>query len=101
MVEDDRCGGEGARQVDRVHELRMVLPAFEAEAERRQLGEALAKFRIEHLMRRDETRDALAHCLAARPPHAGADAAGTGPPRPELRPPPPPHPRTAPPGRSA
>src|SRR6516162_2298802 len=53
MVEDDRRAGKGVGEVDRVPQLRMVLPGFEAEAEWSELGETLAKFGGAQLMRRD------------------------------------------------
>jgi hypothetical protein len=56
VVEDDRRVGKGAGEVDRVGQLRMVLPGFEAEPERRQLGEALAEFGFANLMRRNGAR---------------------------------------------
>jgi hypothetical protein len=30
MVENDGCPGEGTRQIDRIRQLRMILPRFEA-----------------------------------------------------------------------
>src|SRR6516225_4386043 len=44
MVEDDRRAGEGAGEIDRVRQLRMVLPGFEAEAERPDLRKTFAEF---------------------------------------------------------
>ncbi len=52
VIEDDRGVGKGAGEVDRVRQLRMVLPGFEAEAERGELGKALAEFGVAHEMRR-------------------------------------------------
>jgi len=39
--------------------LRMILPGFEAQAERAELGEALAEFWVAQLMRRNHTRGEL------------------------------------------
>jgi hypothetical protein len=46
MVEHDRRGGEGARQIDEFAELGVVHPRVKAEAERREPGEALAHFPV-------------------------------------------------------
>jgi len=43
MVEDDGGVGEGVGEVDQVSDLRVVAPALEAEAARRQMREALAE----------------------------------------------------------
>ena len=50
MVEDDRGVGEGTGEVDRIRQLRVILPGFEAEAERSELGKALAEFGVAHQM---------------------------------------------------
>ena len=56
VVEDDRRTGKGASQIDRVGQLRVVLPGFEAEPERRELGKALTEFGVANLMRRNGAR---------------------------------------------
>jgi hypothetical protein len=45
LVEDDRRAGKRAGEIDRVRQLRMVLPGFEAETQGCELREALANFR--------------------------------------------------------
>src|SRR5947207_9007050 len=47
MVENDRRLREGARQIDKLAELREIHPGVEAETERVELGKALAHFRVE------------------------------------------------------
>src|SRR5947209_9497484 len=47
MVEDDRCLRKGARQIDKLAKLHEIHPGVEAEAERVELGKALAHFRVE------------------------------------------------------
>src|SRR5215472_4680247 len=54
MVEDDRRVGERAGEVDRVRQLRVILPGIEAEPQRRELREALAGFGVAHEMRRNK-----------------------------------------------
>src|ERR1700739_2641950 len=51
MGQDDRGAREGAGKGDRIGQLRVVLPGFEAEAERREPGKALAEFGVAHQMR--------------------------------------------------
>src|SRR4029077_16770132 len=77
MVEGDRGVGEGAGEVDRVRQLRMVLPGFEAEPERSELGKALAEFGVAHQMRRYDARSELLDRVIAVPGHAVTDAAET------------------------
>ena len=67
--------GKGAREVDRVRQLRMILPGLEAQPELRELGEALAEFGIAHQVRRHDAGGEFADRLAAVPRHAVADAA--------------------------
>ena len=67
MVEDDRGIGEGPREVDRVRQLRMILPGVKAEAERRELRETLAELRIAHEMRRNGACRKFLDRLAAVP----------------------------------
>src|SRR6516164_7381647 len=52
MIEDDRGVGKGAGEVDRVRQLRMVLPGLEAETEGGELGKAFAELGVAHQMRR-------------------------------------------------
>ena len=77
MVQDDGGAGEGTRQVDRVGQLRMVLPGFETQTQRRQLGKALAEFRVEHLVRRHDARGILPDRFVPIPCHAVAKATQT------------------------
>src|SRR5271167_1110240 len=67
MVEDDRGVGEGAGEVDRVRQLRMILPGLKAEAERGELRETLAEFRLAHQMRRYHTCGKLLDLVAGVP----------------------------------
>src|SRR5215469_10179790 len=74
MVEDDRRSGKGAGEVDRVRQLRMVLPGFETEAERGELSKALTEFRVAQLMRWDHARGEFLDRVAGVPRHPVADA---------------------------
>ena len=75
MVQDDRRVGKGAGEIDRVGQLRMVLPRFEAEAQRRQLRKAFAEFRVADQMRRHGPRRVFLHGVVLVPRHTVADAA--------------------------
>src|SRR6516162_914001 len=75
MVEDDRGVGKGAGEVDRVRQLRMVLPGFEAQAQRGELGEALAELWVAHQMRRDWAGREFLDRVTGVPRHAMADTA--------------------------
>lgn len=75
MIEDDRGVGEGAGEIDRVRQLRMILPGFEAETERGQLGKPLAELGFAHQMRQHHARREFLDRLVLVPRHAVADAA--------------------------
>jgi len=50
MVQDDRRIRKRACEIDRIGQLRMILPGFETETEFRELCKALAERRIQHLV---------------------------------------------------
>src|SRR3974390_412100 len=74
MVENDRGIGEGAGQIDRVRQLRMILPRFEAEVELRELCKPLTEIPIQHQVRRHDAGRELADDVAGVPGHSIADA---------------------------
>src|SRR5277367_1110096 len=67
MIEDDRRVGESAGDVDRVRQLRMILPGFEAEAERGELRKSLAEFGVAHQMRRHRAGGEFLDCVVGVP----------------------------------
>ncbi len=67
MIENDRGVGKGAGEVDRVRQLRMILPGFEAEAEGSELGEAFAEFGVAHQMRGNDAGGKLLDRIIAVP----------------------------------
>jgi hypothetical protein len=60
VIEDDGGVREGACEIDRVGQLRMILPGLEAQPEPGELGEPFAEFGIARQVRRnDEVSDML------------------------------------------
>src|SRR6185312_3110038 len=74
MVQDDGRVREGARQIDRVRQLRMVLPRLKAESQFAKLRKAFAEFGVAYLVRRHVAGGELADRVAAVPGNAVADA---------------------------
>src|SRR4029077_19227670 len=74
MIEDDGGVREGACEIGRIGQLRMVLPGLEAQPEPGELCEPLTEFGIARQARRNDAGGEFADCLAGVPGHAIADA---------------------------
>src|SRR5438105_6546374 len=78
MVENDRRLREGARQIDKLAELREIHPGVEAETERVELREALAHLRVEQEPGGAVDRGAARRLVRARRGDVADAAEGAG-----------------------